>query len=232
MHPDGRLQRLRPAIGHPGAVRAELAGASPSSRARSALDLGVLTGPIAIAAAVRRGAVLRRPDARGDRRPRRALAGARGGRGGARRAGRPVRRRHAARRADPERRAAARHLPLDLGLTRGRDLAGAAVPRPPASRLELSPADAERLGIATATASTGRRRTARSVDGDRRACAATSPPAAVVPRPRRSQTDSATDVLDRGDDRPRLVEVRAGMTTVLATSATTRPGGSRSSRRS
>jgi NADH-quinone oxidoreductase subunit G len=47
-HPDGRLQRLRPAIGHPGATRAgwsviaDLAG-------RLDLDLGVLTGPMASA---------------------------------------------------------------------------------------------------------------------------------------------------------------------------------------
>ena len=64
VHPDGRLQRLRTAIGHPREVRAgwwvigELA-------TRCGLDLGVLTQLDGLRAAGGRGAVLRRPDAGG-----------------------------------------------------------------------------------------------------------------------------------------------------------------------
>jgi NADH-quinone oxidoreductase subunit G len=47
-HPDGRLQRLRPAIGHPGAVRSEWSVIAELAR-RAGLDLGVLTGPMATA---------------------------------------------------------------------------------------------------------------------------------------------------------------------------------------
>jgi NADH-quinone oxidoreductase subunit G len=47
-HPDGRVQRLRPAIGHPGATRSEWAVIAELSR-RAGLDLGVLTGPMATA---------------------------------------------------------------------------------------------------------------------------------------------------------------------------------------
>jgi NADH-quinone oxidoreductase subunit G len=47
-HPDGRVQRLRPAIGHPGATRSEWAVIAELSR-RVGLDLGVLTGPMATA---------------------------------------------------------------------------------------------------------------------------------------------------------------------------------------
>ncbi len=47
-HPDGRLQRLRAAIGHPGAVRSEWSVIVELSR-RAGLDLGVLTGPMATA---------------------------------------------------------------------------------------------------------------------------------------------------------------------------------------
>ena len=47
-HPDGRLQRLRAAIGHPGAVRSEWSVIAELSR-RAGLDLGVLTGPMATA---------------------------------------------------------------------------------------------------------------------------------------------------------------------------------------
>jgi NADH-quinone oxidoreductase subunit G len=45
-HPDGRLQRLRAAIGHPGDVRAEWSVLADLAR-RVGLDLGVLTGPMA-----------------------------------------------------------------------------------------------------------------------------------------------------------------------------------------
>ncbi|HEX7299485.1 MAG TPA: NADH-quinone oxidoreductase subunit NuoG [Solirubrobacteraceae bacterium] len=47
-HPDGRLQRLRPAIGHPGETRAEWSVIADVARAVG-LDLGVLTGPMATA---------------------------------------------------------------------------------------------------------------------------------------------------------------------------------------
>jgi NADH-quinone oxidoreductase subunit G len=47
-HPDGRLQRLRPAIGHPGSTRAEWSVIADLAR-RLGADLGVLTGPMASA---------------------------------------------------------------------------------------------------------------------------------------------------------------------------------------
>jgi NADH-quinone oxidoreductase subunit G len=47
-HPDGRLQRLRPAIGHPGATRSEWSVIADLAR-RVGLDLGVLTGAMATA---------------------------------------------------------------------------------------------------------------------------------------------------------------------------------------
>jgi len=47
-HPDGRVQRLRPAIGHPGATRSEWSVIAELAR-RLGLDLGVLTGPMATA---------------------------------------------------------------------------------------------------------------------------------------------------------------------------------------
>ncbi|HEX6695781.1 MAG TPA: molybdopterin-dependent oxidoreductase, partial [Solirubrobacteraceae bacterium] len=47
-HPDGRLQRLRAAIGHPGDVRAEWSVLADLAR-RVGLDLGILTGPMATA---------------------------------------------------------------------------------------------------------------------------------------------------------------------------------------
>ena len=83
-HPDGRLQRLRPAIARARRrsapswqVLAELAAArSGSTSACSPARDGLAQLFEAVP-------VLRRPDARGDRRPRRALAGARRGRGAA-----------------------------------------------------------------------------------------------------------------------------------------------------
>jgi NADH-quinone oxidoreductase subunit G len=47
-HPDGRVQRLRPAIGHPGTTRSEWSVIADVAR-RVGLDLGVLTGPMATA---------------------------------------------------------------------------------------------------------------------------------------------------------------------------------------
>ena len=87
MHPDGRLQRLRPAIGRPrGAGRPRPAPAcgrcgrsSPTCAKRSATSTGDFrTGAQVSRAAVRGRPVLRRAHARGDRRPRRALGRARG----------------------------------------------------------------------------------------------------------------------------------------------------------
>ena len=80
MHPDGRVQRLRPAIARPGEVRAEWQVLAELAL-RLGLDLDVLSGADGLAAAVRRRSLLRRAHARGDRRTRRALAGARSGRG-------------------------------------------------------------------------------------------------------------------------------------------------------
>jgi NADH-quinone oxidoreductase subunit G len=48
VHPDGRIQRLRPAVAHPGAVRAGWSVLSDLA-ARLDLDLGVLSGPMATA---------------------------------------------------------------------------------------------------------------------------------------------------------------------------------------
>ena len=84
-HPDGRLQRLRTAIGRPqpsgpgSGVRARLAGHRRRRRARRPRRAHPRRAD-RLAAAVRGGPVLRRPDARRDRRPGRALAGARRGR--------------------------------------------------------------------------------------------------------------------------------------------------------
>ena len=82
-----------------------------------------------VEAARDRGPVLRRPDARGDRRPRRALARARAGQGPRRRRRRPGRAHRIAACSGRlgGRRPAARHLPADLGRARGRDLSGAAL---------------------------------------------------------------------------------------------------------
>ena len=84
-HPDGRVQRLRQAIGHPrnaggtpgSGVRAAVAG-HLRGRARARLRRGHrVHGRPGVPARVRRGAVLQRPDARRHRRPRPALAGRR-----------------------------------------------------------------------------------------------------------------------------------------------------------
>ena len=84
-HPDGRIQRLRQALGHAGEVRPgwhvlgrALRAPRRRRRPRSRSPAGDRRGG-------RGRALLRRPDARGDRRPRRALAGARGGLRAARR---------------------------------------------------------------------------------------------------------------------------------------------------
>src|SRR5215218_5106750 len=92
-----------------------------------------------LAAALRRRPVLRRAHARRDRRPRRALAGERGGLGarraavGAGRAGGPAGRRQRRRRG-----AAARHLALAVGGPGGRSLAGPPLHAPAAGRRALA----------------------------------------------------------------------------------------------
>ena len=76
-HPDGRLQRLRPAIGHPGEVRAEWQVLAEIAH-RLGLDVRRSVTRRRGAAADRGGgSPLRRHHARRDRRPRSAVAGAR-----------------------------------------------------------------------------------------------------------------------------------------------------------
>ncbi len=133
-HPDGRVQRLRPAIARPDAVRGEWSVLADLCK-RLDHDPGVLTGPMTSTTHVRRDPLLRWADARRDRRARGALAGPRAGRRLAGGRPRPVRPRGAAVRAGPQRRAAAGHVPLDLGGSGGRALARAEVPaRAPARR--------------------------------------------------------------------------------------------------
>jgi NADH-quinone oxidoreductase subunit G len=79
-HPDGRLQRLRPAIGHPGSTRSEWSVIADVAR-RVGLDLGVLTGPMATAQLVEdvpfyAGVTLEEIGGRGVRWPARDAAGA------------------------------------------------------------------------------------------------------------------------------------------------------------
>ena len=75
-HPDGRLQRLRPAIGHPGRGARRMAASSRTSRQRLGLDVrrSVTAGAVLAEIAEQRADV-RGHHARRDRRPRRALAG-------------------------------------------------------------------------------------------------------------------------------------------------------------
>ncbi len=118
---------------------------------RCGLDTGVLTSGDGVRAAVRRGPVLRRAHARRDRRPRRALAGARAGSGTAATAAPHARRRRrrAPNGAAPQNGAlAARHLPLDLGRARGRGLAGAAFRRRPPAASSSRPWTPSGSGIA------------------------------------------------------------------------------------
>ena len=144
-HPDGRVQRLRTAIGHQGDTQPEWwvpRRALPAPRAGA----GRHHRPRRLPAALRRDPVPRGAHPRRDRREGRPLARAerrRVPRGRAERAGR---RRLGARRR-PERRAAARYLQVDLGAPE--------VERSPAlkflhprQRLEMAPADAARLGLA------------------------------------------------------------------------------------
>jgi len=79
-HPDGRVQRLRPAIGHPGSTRSEWSVIADVAR-RVGLDLGVLTGPMATAQLVDQvpfyaGLTLEEIGGNGVRWPAREAAGA------------------------------------------------------------------------------------------------------------------------------------------------------------
>ena len=167
-HPDGRLQRLRPAIAPPGRRRAPSGRCSPTSRERAR--------PRPRRAHRRRWpraqlvdavAVLRRAHARRDR--RRAACAGRSARQAAALARRPTPARSALE-APPraprgQRRAAPRHVPLDLGRARGRAVARAEVPAPRASASSSRPptpsASASRTATASTSASNGDARRAR-----------------------------------------------------------------------
>ena len=154
VHPDGRLQRLRTAIAHPGSVRAGWSVIAEIAR-RAGLDTGVLTSPMAFAQLVQavpfyRGITLEAIAGRGVRWPeldvaselpapstprparRRPLREDRPGEVAAARGGRWQRCRVF------ERIAAARDLPVDLGRARGRDLTRAPLHRRPAAGRALT----------------------------------------------------------------------------------------------
>ena len=130
---------------------------------------------MALRAAGRGRPVLRRPDARRDRRARRPLArAAAGGRdardaaaGGAARDADAGAADRSAAPAAAGTAAAARHLPLDLGRARGRDLPRAAVRDRRAAARALA-RGRRRLGIEQRRRRRGRRRTARRLQRDAR----------------------------------------------------------------
>ena len=205
VHPDGRLQRLRAAIGRAkgarpgGGVRAGWQVIADVA-ARAGHDLGVAAGPMASRQLFDAVPFYAGPDARRDRRPRRALAGARVRRAlrgravGAGRAEDPGGRARAARR---EGRAAPRHLPLALELQGGRRLAGAAVPAPAAGRRALAAptpsASASREGdrVEVGSPPTARACAARCACATRcRAARCSSPRARPTSPPTRSPTRS------------------------------------------
>ena len=95
-HPDGRLQRLRPAIGRPAKVRSELEVLAELSR-RAGHDTGFSNPRQCSSDASCGGPLLRRADARGARRQGRALADPRAARPRFPRRRRPGRRRRAGR---------------------------------------------------------------------------------------------------------------------------------------
>ena len=132
VHPDGRLQRLRIAIAHPGEIRAgwavlaELAdrcGVTTAMR-RSADAFAQLVAQVPVYEGITleeiAGVGVRWPRARG-RRGAVARRRGTGGRG-------PLRRRCPRADESDQRPPGAREPPADLGRARGRDLAGAAVP--------------------------------------------------------------------------------------------------------
>ena len=227
-HPDGRVQRLRPAIGHPGEVRAEwqvLAdlGASARPRPRRAAP-----APMAPRAALRGGALLRRPDARGDRRPRRALAGARRRRGLRAAEPAPLDARGA---AAPRRRPTAR---LRLGTYRSIWAA---------PEVEASPAlqflrPHQRVGALARRRRAPRRRRRRQRRRRRRRRTRRRDGRRCAPRSRRARVFLETATPERRGQRPRRrrrrwrCDPRDRPSPCSPTSTTTSPGGSRSSRRS
>ena len=146
--PKGRSGRSAPACAPGWQVIADVA-------ARAGHDLGVARRADGLAPAVRGGPVLRRADARRDRRPRRALAGRARPRAASRcRRGSPSTLDvppRAARAADG--RAAPRHVPLAVELQGGRRLAGAALPAPAAGGRALARRRRAARDRATATAS-------------------------------------------------------------------------------
>ena len=228
-HPDGRLQRLRPAIGHPGdgARRSGrcIAELAPARRPRPRRPHRRRWRPRQLFEAV---PFYAGPDARRDRRPGRALAGAR------RRRGLPAPPSSSPLDARGRRRAAAPRAPtarLRLGTFRSiwaapevARLARAAVPAPATS------ASSSRPPTPSASARQGDRVDVGSDGHD--ASTRRSPLRAAAPAgtrlPRTGTRDSPTP--RRGP----LVEVRRAMTEPVARrrSATTSRGGSRSSRRS
>ena len=152
-HPDGRLQRLRPDVPHPGERAPGLAGAGRARRPRSATRPGSTRRPRRS-----RRSPPRSPSTpgspRGDRRHGRPLAGARRRHSAFPSDGPDGRARRAASRTGG--RAATRAADGALRLGTYRDLwADEVTERNPALRflapeqtLELAPADAERLGLA------------------------------------------------------------------------------------
>ncbi len=225
-HPDGRLQRLRPAIGHQGETRAGVVGAG-----RAVAPPGDRHGRAhrgdGHPAARRRRPVLRRPDARRDRRPRRALARAPGGRELPRRRARAVLAGAAAVGGHDRRRALpAGHLPLGVGRARGRGLARAEVPAPAPARGGLAGRRAAPRRLRGRAR--GRRLQRRRACRPPSACATRCPRAACswrrrCPgcRPRRSRARSSRCA------RHERHAAAAGRGRLRAS-----PGGSRSSRRS
>ena len=203
MHPDGRVQRLRPAIGQPRgrsgspARRAPAVAGHRRGRPRARLlDRRRPHRRAGLAAPVRGRAVLRGPDARGDRRPRRALGRARRvrlARLGAREARHPGRGRPRAGRGQ----AAARHLPPAVGGQGRRHLARAAVHPRQAGRRALA---GRRRRAAASTRATASRSATAPACARPCSCAPRSPPAASS-SPRASRENNA-NVLTHG-----LVEI-------------------------
>ncbi len=129
-HPDGRVQRLRPAIARPGDVRAEWQILAELAK-RLGADPQVLTGAMVSQRRLRRRAVLRGPDARRAR-PATACAGpsATAAAGWPAADHGPFELERPAERRVAQRRAAPGQLPLDLGRRPRSELAGAEVPAP------------------------------------------------------------------------------------------------------
>ena len=135
-HPDGRVQRLRPAIGRPARRARRVAGAgravrAPRPRPRACSTAAMATAQLVEAVGFYAGLTLG-----GDRRRRRALAGPRRRLGaGETRDQAPFELESRQARRRPRRPPAPGHVPLALGLARGGSLPRAALPgRRPARR--------------------------------------------------------------------------------------------------